>query len=57
VSVARALLDAKLWAAHRAGQLLAELDRGQGQRTDLLPATVAGGSPYQQELEADGKAA
>ncbi len=43
-----------LLAARKAGDILKQLGRNQGQRTDRLPATVAGGSEYAQALKDTG---
>jgi N6-adenosine-specific RNA methylase IME4 len=44
----------KVDAARRAGQMLAQLERGQGERTDLLPEHASGSSEYRQALDQAG---
>jgi hypothetical protein len=43
-------------AACKAGEILKQLGRNQGERTDKLPANVAGGSEYSKTLEETGTA-
>jgi len=50
------IAEIKLRAERRAGELLAEMERGQGQRTDLTSRNDCGKSQYRQALEEVGVA-
>lgn len=47
----RKACDVRMRAERRAGELLKELARSQGQRNDKLPANVAGSSEYQDAID------